>query len=199
MAGSNAVDTKPGRAPRHVLRGLSVLICLGSAGVLAAPGASAQVPAMPSVPAPVSDAIGQAQDVVVPVLVDGAIQAQPAANALGFIVRPACSGAGTAVVLVAIGGGSLPASPLFVITPLLLFCAGAYAPGPADPVFKQVDGVVGPELENAVAPVLAQAHDALTPARPNLSEACSALALMGSTPSQLPPPLHRLNLVKVVC
>jgi hypothetical protein len=190
----------PVRAPRHLcLRGLAVLICLGVAGLLAAPGASAQVPSLPSVPAPVSDAIGQVQDVVVPVLADGAVQAQPAANALGFIMRPACSGSGTAVVLLAIGGGSLPASPLFVITPLLLFCAGAYSPGPADPVFKQVDGAVGPQMQSTLAPVLKQAHDALAPARPNLSEACSVASLMGSTPRQLPPPLSRLNLVKVVC
>jgi hypothetical protein len=179
-----------------------VAVGVAMAGLLAGPAAQAQVPAIPDapeVPPEVTAALEQVEDLVIPVLVDGAIQAQAVSNALGFGLRPACAGAGTAVLLVVIAGGSLPVSPGFISTPLLIFCAGAFSPGPADPVFDIVDEQAGSTLASNVNPVLKQLRDALAPVRPNTTDACGVIALAGSTPRQVPPPLNRFNLVRLVC
>ena len=196
MAGSlshGTVSPTPGRA---WVRCLAVGFVLSIAGMLVGPAAEAQVPELPE---QVTDAISQVEDVFVPVLVDGAIQAQAVSNGIGFALRPGCAGAGTAVLLVVVAGGTLPVSPGFVSTPLLIFCAGAFSPGPVDPVFDMVDDQAGGTLEQNLDPVLAQASDALDPVKPNLIDACGALALAGSTPRQIPPPLSRFDFVKVLC
>jgi hypothetical protein len=178
------------------VRCLALALGLSIAGMFAGPSAQAQVP---EVPPEVTDALSQVEDVVIPVLVDAAVQGQAASNAVGFALRPACAGAGTAVLLVVVAGGSLPVSPGFVSTPLLIFCAGAFSPGPADPVFEQVDDQAGGALQSNLDPVLAQASDALDPVKPNLVDACGAIALAGSTPRQVPPPLNRFDFVNLLC
>lgn len=200
MAGS--ASTHP--TPRRTVRGLAVVCVMAIAGLVAPGFAQAQVPGVPvpgvpEVPPQVNDAISQAEDTVIPVLVDAAVQGQAVSNAAGFALRPACAGAGTAVLLIVIAGGTLPVSPGFVSTPLLIFCAGAFSPGPVDPVFQTIDDEAGTTLQSNLDPVLRQARDAVTPVRPNLAEACGVLALMGSTPRQVPPPLNRFDLLKVVC
>jgi hypothetical protein len=200
MAGSNvaAAATLEDLTGRGRVRGLAVVLCLAIGGILA-PAANAQVPDTPEIPAPVNDAIGTAQETLIPVLVQGAVQAQPLSTAAGFALRPGCAGVGTAVLLVVLLGGSLPFSPGFVSTPILIFCAGAFAPGPADPVFAQVDSAAGAQAEGLAQPVLDQIGAAMAPARPSLADVCGAIALAGSTPSQVPPPLHRFNITKTVC
>jgi hypothetical protein len=207
MAGSIVATATPLEVevtPRRTwVRRLAVVVVFGMAGILAAPAAvHAQIPPTPEVPElppQVTDALNQAEGTLIPVLVQGAIAAQPVANAGGFALRPGCAGIGTAVLLVVLTGGSLPVSPGFVSTPVLLFCAGAFAPGPADPVFDTVDGAAGAQAEGLVDPVLGQVHDALAPARPQIASACAVIALSGSTPTQVPPPLNRFDITRVVC
>jgi hypothetical protein len=201
MAGSKVATAAPyDVVPRRgSVRTLAVVLCIAIGGILAAPAAQAQVPALPEVPAPVTDALQTAQDTAVPVLIQVAVQGQAVSNAAGFALRPGCAGVGTAVLLAVLLGGSLPFSPGFISTPVLIFCAGAFAPGPADPVFEQVDGAAGAQAEGALEPVLDQVGGALAPVRPNLADVCGAVALAGSTPNQVPPPFNRFNLVKTVC
>ena len=214
MAGSRLSGCRDGRTPRRAgVRCLAIAVSVIAATIIA-PVAGAQVPGVPSIPgvpgapgAPevpgippvVLDTIEEAKDVLVPVLVDVATAAQPVANAAGFAFRPACSASGTIAILIAIGGGALPVNPGFVMAPVFIFCFAAYEPGPADPVFEQVDDAVGNQLEDAVDPVLEQVGDAVTPVRPELSEACSLLGLFGSTPGQVPPPANRFDVTGEVC
>ena len=199
MAGSIVVSATPDGVVKWLVRGLAVVVSLSLAAFLVAPAAEAQVPETPDIPAPLAEAVATAQETLIPVVVDASQQAQPVANAGGFALRPGCAGVGTAVLLAVLLGGSLPFSPGFVSTPVLIFCAGAFAPGPADPVFQQVDMAAGGALEGAAAPVLAQASTALAPARPQLADVCGAIALAGSTPNQVPPPLSRFDLTGTVC
>ena len=117
MAGSTM--ERPARKGLLVrLMAVGIAVAVGT--LYAGSAVQAQVPALPStpaIPAPVGDAIETAQDTIVPVLVDAAIAGQPASNAGGFALRPACATTGTAVFLIAIGGGALPFSPGFVSTP----------------------------------------------------------------------------------
>jgi hypothetical protein len=153
------------------------------------------------VPEQVGDAVNEVQNAVVPLMVDAAIAGQPAANALGFALRPGCSGAGTAIVVAALLGGTLPlpVSPGLVMTPAFIMCGAAFAEGPADPLFMQVDGVAGAQVEDAAQPVLDSLSTTIAPVRPSLSEACTAAALFGSAPEQLPPPAHRPDILSAVC
>ena len=178
-----------------VLAGLLVLI------VGASSAAVAQVPEVPEIPEPVRDAISTAQDTIVPIATDVALAGQPAANAIGFALRPGCSVAGTAVVLTALAGSvaPLPVSPTLALLPVFIACGAAYDAGPADPVFEQIDAAGGPAVEDAWAPVAEQAATAISPVRPTLSEGCSVVSLFGSAPKQVPPPLHRLEVLGIVC
>ena len=207
MAGSivgNATPLEMETTPRRAwVRRLAVVVTLGMAGLLAAPAAvHAQIPptpAVPELPPQVNDALVSAEQTLIPVLIQGAVQAQPVANAAGFGLRPGCAGLGTAVLLLVLAGGTLPVSPGFVSAPVLIFCAGAFTPGPADPVFDTVDGAAGSQAAAAVNPVLKQIGAQLAPAKPQIASACAVVALSGSTPSQVPPPLNRFNITKVVC
>lgn len=189
------------QASRSVKRIAAVLI--GSLALVVALGstASAQVPELPAAPEEVTDALNEVQNTVVPLMVDAAIAAQPAAQAVGFALRPGCSGAGTAIVVAALLGGTLPlpVSPGLVMTPAFIMCGAAFAEGPADPLLAQVDGTAGPPVEDAAQPVLDQLSAAIAPARPNLSEGCTALALFGSAPEELPPPLNRPDVLGAIC
>jgi hypothetical protein len=211
MAGSKSVRQDVVASRRVGVRCLAVVVGVAIAGLIAGPVAMAQVPGLPGVPGlpdvpsvpnlppEVQDAIETAEDTLIPILVDAAVQGQAVSNAVGFGLRPACAGAGTAVLLLVIAGGSLPVSPGFVVTPLLIFCAAAFSPGPADPAFETVDGAVGPTLSSNVEPYLEQVDAALTPYRLDYAPACGVLALAGSTPRQVPPPLNRFDLVNTVC
>jgi hypothetical protein len=203
MAGTTVVSGSTSR--RVWVRSLAVAVGIAVASVVVGPAANSQVPgvpgvpALPPIPAPVQGAINEAQQTIVPVMVVAALAAQPAANAAGFALRPPCGAYGTAILLVAIAGGGLPVSPGIVSTPIFIMCGATYQPGPADPAFQQVDAAAGPQVSEGWGMVQPQLYDALTPARPNLSEACSVIGLMGSTPRQVPMPLKRINVVKVAC
>jgi hypothetical protein len=180
--------------------------CLTVAGIVAAPSALAQVPALPEtpaapeLPAPVVDAIAQAQDLIIPVLLQASDAAAPAANAGGFALRPGCSAVAFPLLLAIAAGGDLPFSPGAVLTPYFVTCGAASAEGPVDPVFGQVDAATGAQLESSLAPVLEQVHDAaITPVRPSLNDACGALAIIGTAPNQVPPPLARFDMYEVLC
>lgn len=181
-----------------VIAGLLVLIVgLSSAAVAQVP----ELPPVPEIPEPVRDALSTAQETVVPIATDVALAGQPAANAIGFALRPGCSVAGTAVVLTALAGSAapLPVSPTLALLPVFIACGAAFDEGPVDPVFEQVDAAAGPAVENAWAPVVEQAATAMAPVRPTLSEGCSVVSLFGSAPKQVPPPLHRLEVIGIVC
>lgn len=173
----------------------------GVPGIPSLPGTPGVPPGVPGVPPEVAEVIGDAQDALVPIMIDGATQAEPVANAAGFALRGPCSAIGTVMVLAVIAGGAtpLPVSPGFAMTPVFLFCGAAYEPGPADPVFGQVDDAAGDQFEEAAEPGLDQVSDAVTPVRPELAEVCAVLALAGSTPRQVPPPLHRLDVTGALC
>jgi len=180
--------------------------CLTVAGIVAAPIAGAQVPAIPElpatpdVPAPVADAIAQAADLIIPVLLEASDAAAPAANAGGFALRPGCSAVAFPLLLAISAGGDLPFSPGAMLTPYFVTCGAASSEGPADPVFMQVDDAAGAQLESSLAPVLDQVHDAaITPVRPSLNDACGALAIIGTAPNQVPPPLARFDAYELLC
>jgi hypothetical protein len=171
--------------------------------------AAAQVPSLPSVPEvpevpipePVVDALTEVQGMLVPVLVDGAQAASPGANAVGFGLRPACAGAGTVIVAGALLGASLPlpVNPGLGLTPAFVLCGAAFEPGPADPVFEQVDATVGPQFEDASKTVLEPAATTIAPLRQTLSTMCTVVSLASSTPKYFPPPLNRPDITGTLC
>ena len=192
---------------RRDLARYAVASFVAIAGLLAVPAALAQVPGVPvpalpeapPLPPEVTDAMEQGQDLLVPVLVDAAYQAQPGVAAVGFAVRPACSAGSLALVLVAMSGAGLPLNPSPYMKPVFIACGGSYMDGPADMVFGQVDAAAGEQLEDAVQPGLDQVHDGIQPIRPNLNEVCGAVAAIGTAPSQVPAPLNRFNMIDVLC
>jgi hypothetical protein len=161
--------------------------------------ARAQVPALPEVPPEVEGAIQTAQDTLIPLLVQASQAAQPVANALGFALRPECALTGAAVLVVTVAGGALPVSPGFAATPILIFCAAAFSPGPADPIFKDFDSQYGAQVHSTVKPIINIIADALDPVRPEYQDVCGVLALLGSAPRQVPPPFNRFDLIQRVC
>jgi hypothetical protein len=180
--------------------------CLTIGAVLAAPRAHAQVPAIPELPAtpdlpqPLIEAIAQAEELIVPVLIQGSDAASPAANAGGFALRPGCSAVAFPLLLAVSAGGDLPFSPGAMLTPYFVTCGAASADGPADPVFAQVDGAAGAQLESGLQPVIDQVHDGvITPVRPSLNDACGALAIIGTAPNQVPPPFSRFDSYELLC
>lgn len=181
----------------------TAVFCLSGALLVAAlsPPAAAQVPSAPELPDEVESAIAQVQGTVVPIISDAAIAAQPAANAVGFLLRPGCASAGSAIVVAALLGTTvpLPVNPGIALTPVFIFCGAAFEPGPVDPVFEQVDAASGPQLQDTAQPVLDQAATGIAPARPALSEACTGVALLGSAPKQVPPPANRLDAIAAIC
>jgi hypothetical protein len=191
------------------LKALAVSVFIGLFGLMALPAAQAQLPGVPGVPVPglpalppaATDAISDAQDMIIPVMIQLASAAEPVPNAAGFALRGPCSATGTVVVLLVIGGGAvpLPISPGLAVTPIFLMCGAAFDAGPADPHLDTVDATVGPQFSDATEPVMDQVGGAIAPARPNIAQACAVIALAGSTPEELPPPLHRLNVVKTLC
>jgi hypothetical protein len=78
-------------------------------------------------------------------------------------------------------------------------CGAASQDGPADAVFKQIDGAGGTQLENSVQPVLDQVHDGIAPVRPSLNDACGAIAVAGTAPNQVPPPFNRFDVTEFLC
>ncbi|MEX2537832.1 MAG: hypothetical protein WD646_04195 [Actinomycetota bacterium] len=162
--------------------------------------ARAQVPALPEVPPEVEGAIQTAQDTLIPLLIQASQAAQPVANALGFALRPQCALTGAAVLVVTVAGGALPVSPGFAATPVLIFCAAAFSPGPADPIFLDIDKQYGKQIQNdTVKPFINIIADALDPVRPEYQDVCGVLALLGSAPRQVPPPFHRFDLIQRIC
>lgn len=185
-----------------------IVIALSSAlaAMLIAPAAQAQLPSTPELP-PTPDlppevvaAIAQAEDIVIPILLEAAVAADPAANAVGFALRPGCSAVALPLVLLVSAAGDVPFSVGPLTSPLFVMCGAASFEGPADGVFAQVDGAAGAQLESGVQPVLDQVHAAvIRPVRPNLNEACGAMAVVGTAPNQVPPPLSRFDMTEVLC
>ena len=180
--------------------------CVAVASAIVVPAATAQVPpipelpATPDIPAPLADAISQASDLIIPVLLTASDAAAPAANAAGFALRPGCSAVAFPLLLAISAGGDLPFSPGAMLTPYFVTCGAAASDGPADPVFAQVDAATGSQLEGSIDPVLEQVHDqAIMPVRPSLNEACGALAVIGTAPNQVPPPLARFDSYALLC
>ena len=187
-------------------RHMVLTLCAALASLVLAPAARAQVPPTPELPAApelppeVVAAIAQAEDVVIPILLDAAVAADPATNAVGFGLRPGCSAVALPLVLLVSAAGDVPFSVGPLTSPLFVMCGSAALDGPADDVFAQVDGAAGAQLESGVQPVLDQAHTALIrPIRPNLNEACGAMAVVGTAPNQVPPPLSRFDMTEVLC
>lgn len=152
-------------------------------------------------PEPIPSTVQDAIQTVAGELTAASQEAGPAAEAAGFALRPACAVAGTAFVVLIVAGAAapLPFNVIPLTSPIFVVCAFAFAPGPADPVFQQVDAAVGPTLQDTLAPVLEQLGAALDPVRPNLAEACGSLTLFAGVDDQLPPPLNRFDYVGLVC
>ncbi len=161
--------------------------------------ARAQVPALPEVPPEVTDALHTIQDTVVPILIQAANEGRPTVNGIGWALRPACSTSGSVFLVVAVAGGTLPVSPGFAATPLFILCAAAQSRGPADRGFDDLDKQYGKQIYDTINPILKQAAAQLAPVRPSLADACGVLALIGSAPRQVPKPLNRFDLVKLIC
>ena len=189
-----------------MLRRAAVVVCCLVAGAASGSAAHAQVPAVPELPAtpafpaPLVEAIGQAEELIIPVLIQGSDAAAPAANAGGFALRPGCSAVAFPLLLAISAGGDLPFSPGAMLTPYFVTCGAASSDGPADPVFAQIDAAAGAQLESGLQPVIDQAHDAvIMPVRPSLNDACGALAVIGTAPNQVPPPFSRFDSYEFLC
>ena len=187
------------------VRRVGVTAALSLAGVFVASAAHAQLPPTPELPAApelppeVVDAIAQAEDTLIPILLEAAVAADPATNAAGFALRPGCSAVALPLVLVLASAGDVPLSVGPLTSPLFVMCGSASLEGPADGVFGEVDSAAGAQVESGVQPVLDQVHGAIQPVRPNLNEACGAIAVVGTAPNQIPPPLSRFDVTETVC
>ncbi len=189
------------RCARNVAAGTVVSLVVFAALSSSAFAQVPETPELPEVPEPVADALGEAQGMLVPVLVDAATTASPVANALGFGLRPACAGAGSVIVLGALLGATLPlpVNPGLGLVPAFILCGAAFEPGPADPAFEQVDAVAGPQVESASETVLEPTATTIAPLRPTLSEACTVVSLVSGAGKYAPPPLHRVDLLGALC
>jgi hypothetical protein len=183
---------------RRFLRAALVVVVVF--GVSAPMSASAQVPPV-ELPPEVDQGLDVVLQTVLPVVNDGAAAAGPAANATGFALRPVCSVATASTLVLVLAGtvAPLPISPLTLAAAPLILCGYAFEPGPADPVLKDVDGAVGPTAQSTLAPVLQQISAGLDPVKPELADACGVANLLGSASEQMPPPLHRFDVIKVLC
>ena len=186
-----------------------ILVCAGLALVAIVLGgapARAQLPPTPQLPRielpePVADAVIQGIDTVLPVVGQTMIQLRPVATAGGFALRMPCAVAGGGTFLLALGSSLvvLPIPTGIFLGPAIVFCSGAFEPGPGDPLMAQVDGVIGAPLEDAAAPVVDQLGAALAPSRPNVDEGCGVVRVFGNVPEQAPPPFHRFDWIELVC
>ena len=169
---------------------------------LVAPSARAQVPgvAVPALPPQVVQLIEQSETTLIPVLVQAGATAYPVVNAVGFPLRPACAYSWVTVLVLAEAGSALPSTATTpLLQPTYMVCGAILSPGPADPVFAQVDGAAGKQVASAVQPVLNQVQGALAPARPRLAQVCSAMGLVGKPNRYLEPPLSRFDVTRVAC
>lgn len=183
----------------------ATLVALASGTLLAVP-AQAQLPPVPQVPRvdlpePVADAAVTAIDTVLPVIGNAAIQARPAATAIGFGLRAPCAAVGGATFVLALGSSIvvLPVPTGVFLGPAVIFCSGAFQPGPADPAMEQVDAAAGPAFEEQGTAVLDQVEGAIAPARSELDQGCGVVKIFGEVPKQLPMPLNRLDYIAVFC
>ncbi len=194
------------RKARCFTWGASVALTAASAVLFASAPAHAQLPPVPQLPRielpePVADAAVTAIDTVLPVVGNAAIEARPAAAAIGFGLRAPCAAVGGATFVLALGSSIvvLPVPTGVFLGPAVIFCSGAFQEGPADPVLEQVDGASGAMFEEQGGAVLDQVSGGLEPAKPSLDEGCGVVKIFGEMPRQAPPPLHRLDYIAVVC
>ena len=184
---------------------LVTLVAVASGTLLSTP-AQAQLPPIPQLPRaelpePVADAAVTAIDTVLPVIGNAAIEARPAATAIGFGLRAPCAAVGGATFVVALGSSIvvLPVPTGIFLGPAVIFCSGAFKPGPADPALEQLDAAVGPSFEEQGAAALDQVEGAVAPARSELDQGCGVVKIFAEVPKQLPMPLNRLDYFAVFC
>jgi hypothetical protein len=173
-----------------------VVAILGVAG-----SAFAQVPSVPDLPAPVTNAITTVQATVYPYLFSAAQQGSAVATLGGFALRPGCGELGYAAFLAAVAGPSLPVGVVGLLSPVFIFCSGAFAPGPVDPYLGTVDQTAGPQLSSVWAPIVAQAHKLRTTtpqAGTYFQEGCSVVGFAPPS-SEFPPPLQRIGYESLFC
>jgi hypothetical protein len=173
------------------------------AAVLAGTAATAfaQIPALPDPPAPVINAIDTVESAVYPELIGATFQLEPVAAATGFAFRPACSEAGYAAFILGAAGPSLPIGVIGALSPVFLYCAFTFEPGPADPYLHQIDQATGPQVSSVWNTVTSQVRTALkgqSATEPVVSQLCSVISLAPPT-SSFPPPTQRLKLSQAVC
>ena len=180
---------------------LAVAACL-VVGVLGVGGSAlAQVPSVPDLPAPVTNAISTVQATLYPYLFSAAQQGSAVATLGGFALRPECGELGYAAFLAAVAGPSLPIGVIGLLSPVFIVCSGSFANGPADPYFGTVDHAVGPQVSSTWAPVVAQAHKLRTTtpqAGTYFQEACSVVGFAPPS-SEFPPPLSRFGYESLFC
>lgn len=84
-----------GKQGNVVRRSMLIGVAAAAFGAGMTGTASAQVPALPQLPAPVQDALVKAEETLSPILVQVAAAAQPIMTAGGFALRPVCGAPGT--------------------------------------------------------------------------------------------------------
>lgn len=157
---------------------------------------------VPRLPDPVISTLEQVVGTVAPPANDTAEQLAPVAVATGFAFRPACSTVGTSLVALVLAGAYVPVPVTVVgqaVGPFLIYCAYTYMAGPADPVFMQLDGAVGPAVSEQLDPLAGQVSGALEPVTSQLAAGCGYSPLLAAPVSSVPPPFNRVDLIKVVC
>lgn len=194
------------RKTKRLSQGAVVMVVAACVALIAGTPAQAQLPPVPQLPRvelpePVADAAIMAIDTVLPVIGNTAIQARPLATAVGFGLRAPCAAVGGATFIVALGSSIvvLPVPTGVFLGPAVIFCSGAFEEGPADPLVEQVDGATGATFEEQAGMVADQVSGALEPAKSNLDEGCGVVKIFAEVPRQLPPPLHRIDYIAMVC
>lgn len=184
------------RGLRIVTAGVVIAVGMGIGGA-----ALAQIPTLPSVPdvpAPVSNAVMQVEGTVYPPLFTAAEAASPVATAGGFALRPPCGELGLAAFAIGVAGPSVPLGVLGLEGPAFIFCGGAFAPGPADPYFAQVDQAVGPTLGSRWHTAAKKISAQLEPAASVRPDLCGGVEIAYPT-SLLVPPANRIDPSEAVC
>jgi hypothetical protein len=162
------------------------------------PPALPPTPSLPNLPKPVTDAVNTVEETAYPYLLTAAFAAAPAVEPVGFALRPECGTLGYAAFVLAVAGPSIPISYFGVTSPAFVLCGSAWADGPADPYFKQVDKAAGPTLGSEWRSAAKTIHNSMDPVRSDVEPLCGVIAFTPPT-ADFPPPAERFRLEDVVC
>jgi hypothetical protein len=158
-------------------------------------------PDMPEVTEPLEANLDQVADQFVPFGNTVAEQTALAGKLAGPTLRPACAAVGVAVVATVLGGGYFPfrVPAGKAASPVQYFCTNSYFYGTLDYRIDDVDAVAGPPVTQVNDTVIVPASEQLAPIHEQAAAGCGFSPLVGSPAQQVPRPVNRLDLVRLIC